>query len=196
VTWGDGDNIIVSGIGSGLWRIPPNSGKPVPLTELVAPEIIHAQPDVLPGGNTVLFVAGSASSDVTTIEAVPTAGGSRKIIVANGGSPEYTSTGHLLYLLRDTLFAVRFDPAHARDHRQSGSDRGRRQDDTLGIRRRRAVLGFVWRDAGVSEIGGPARTDGRAESDAIDGPVDRSSWQALAARANGGCVRRSAPLAR
>jgi serine/threonine-protein kinase len=110
VTWGEGDNIIVSGIGSGLWRIPANSGKPVPLTELVAPEVIHAQPDVLPGGKNVLFIAGSANTDVTTIEAVPIDGGTRKVIVANGGSPEYISTGHLLYMLRDTLFAVRFDP--------------------------------------------------------------------------------------
>jgi serine/threonine-protein kinase len=109
VTWGDGDNIIVSGGGSGLWRIPPNSGKPVPLTELVAPEVIHASQSVLPGGKNVLFIAGSPNNDVTTIEAVPTAGGARKVIVANGGSPHYIATGHLLYLLRDTLFAVGFD---------------------------------------------------------------------------------------
>ena len=110
VTWGEGGNIIVSGIGSGLWRIPPDSGKAVPLTELAGREIIHAAPHVLPGGRTILFIAGSPNSDVTTIEAIPATGGGRKRIVPNGLSPFYIPTGHLLYLLRDTLFAVRFDP--------------------------------------------------------------------------------------
>jgi serine/threonine-protein kinase len=80
------------------------------LTELAGSEVIHAAAHVLPGGRTILFITGRPNSDVTTIEAIPAAGGSRKQIVPNGLSPFYIPTGHLLYLLRDTLFAVRFDP--------------------------------------------------------------------------------------
>jgi serine/threonine-protein kinase len=109
MAWGEGDVIIVSGLRSGLIRIPPTPGMPTPLTQLADTEAIHASPEVLPGGKTVLFIAGGPT-DVTTIEAVPADGGTRKVIVSNGLSPRFIPTGHLLYLLKDTLFAVRFDP--------------------------------------------------------------------------------------
>ena len=110
ITWGDGDSIIVSGLGTGLLRVPPTGGDPVPVTELADNEIIHAQPSVLAGGKTVLFIAGKPGSDEASIEAVPIDGGARKRILQNGASPRYVQTGHLLYLHRNTLFAVRFDP--------------------------------------------------------------------------------------
>jgi serine/threonine-protein kinase len=109
ITWGEGDVILASGIRSPLMRIPATGGNPVPLTALEGAEIIHAAPRVLPGGKAVLFLAG-APSDVTPIYAVPVTGGARKMVVPNGGSPHYIPTGHLLYLVRDTLFAIRFNP--------------------------------------------------------------------------------------
>jgi serine/threonine-protein kinase len=109
ITWGDGDIIIVGGIRLGLFRLGSRPGPMTPLTTLAGTEAIHASPEVLPGGKTVLFIAGGPT-DVTTIEAVPASGGTRTVIVPNGLSPRYIPTGHLLYLLKDTLFAVRFDP--------------------------------------------------------------------------------------
>ena len=109
VTWGEGDVILVSGIRLGLLRIPANSGPPVPLTELAGNELIHAGPEVLPGGKSILFIAGGPT-DVTTIEAIPVGGGRRKLILPNGIVPRYIPTGHLLYLLKNTLFAIRFNP--------------------------------------------------------------------------------------
>ena len=109
VTWGEGDIILVSGIRMGLLRIPANSGPPVPLTELAGNELIHAGQEVLPGGKSILFIAGGPT-DVTTIEAIPAGGGMRKLILPNGIVPRYIPTGHLLYLLKNTLFAIRFNP--------------------------------------------------------------------------------------
>jgi serine/threonine-protein kinase len=109
LAWGEGDIILVSGLRSGLVRVPSSPGPPVPLTELAGNEVIHASPEILPGGKTVLFISGSPT-DVTPIEAVPAAGGMRRVIVPNGISPQYIPTGHLLYTLKNTLFAVRFDP--------------------------------------------------------------------------------------
>jgi serine/threonine-protein kinase len=108
VAWGDNDTIVVSGW-SGLRRIPADGGAPVKLTETDGISI-HAQGIVLPGGRNVVFLVGRAGSDVTTLEAVPLAGGNRRVIVNNAGSAHYLSSGHLLYLREGTLFAVRFDP--------------------------------------------------------------------------------------
>jgi serine/threonine-protein kinase len=109
LTWGEGDIILASGAGSGLLRIPPNGGVPFPLTHLANTESIHAQAQVLPRGQGVLFAAGGGSSDVSTIDVIPLAGGDRRVIVANGTAPYYLPTGHLLYLRNGTIFAVRFD---------------------------------------------------------------------------------------
>jgi serine/threonine-protein kinase len=109
VTWGEGDVIIVSGLGRGLLRVAPR-GVLKPLTQLASDEIIHAQPSVMPGGKTVLFIAGRPGADEATVEAVSIDGGARKLILPNGASPRYLPTGHLMYLHRNTLFAVRFDP--------------------------------------------------------------------------------------
>jgi serine/threonine-protein kinase len=110
VAWGDDGSIVVSGLGAGLRRIPPNVSQPVNVTELAAGEAIHAQAHVLPGARFVLFSAGKQTGDTNTIEAVPLAGGARKVIVPSGTAPHYLPTGHLLYLRQGTLFAVRFDP--------------------------------------------------------------------------------------
>jgi Tol biopolymer transport system component len=110
VAWGDDGSIVVSGVGMGLLRIPPNGGEPEKLTELANGEAIHGQAYVLPGARTVLFVNGRSFSDATSIEAVPLAGGSRRVIVTNGTAPHYVPTGHLLYMRQGTLFAIRFDP--------------------------------------------------------------------------------------
>ena len=109
ITWGDGDIILVSGIRSGLWRIPSAPGEAVRLTELKGNEIIHAHPHVMRDGKTVLFSVGSPGIDVMTIEAVSVDGGDRKVILRSGAAPSYILTGHLLYMLQNTLFAVRLD---------------------------------------------------------------------------------------
>jgi len=109
VAWGEGDIILVSGIQSGLVRVPSSPGRATPLTKLVGDEAIHTAPEVLPGAKTVLFISGSPR-DVTPIEAIPAVGGMRKVIIPNGLSPQYIPTGHLLYTLNNTLFAVRFNP--------------------------------------------------------------------------------------
>jgi serine/threonine-protein kinase len=110
VTWGDGDDVIVSGVALGLYRVRSSGGAAVAVTELLGSEFTHTSAQILPGGKTVLFMVGLTGDDTARIEAVPISGGMRKVIIRNGGSPFYIPTGHLLYVRQTTLFAVRFDP--------------------------------------------------------------------------------------
>ncbi len=57
-TWGDDDTIIFSTAeGSGLWQVPAAGGDPEPLTttDAVQGELNHLWPEILPGGEAVLF---------------------------------------------------------------------------------------------------------------------------------------------
>jgi serine/threonine-protein kinase len=73
----------------------------------------------LPAGRAVLFttvtggragVAGNTISDSTTVEAVTLATGERKVLVRDASQPSYVGSGHLLYAVGSTLYAVAFDP--------------------------------------------------------------------------------------
>jgi serine/threonine-protein kinase len=100
---------------SGLSMVSSNGGAVTPVTELIAGDLSHRWPHVLPGGKTVLFTVGSvpgnyaaASIAVASLENNP--GRARKIVHANAGMfPRYLSTGHLVYIANATLLAVPFD---------------------------------------------------------------------------------------
>jgi serine/threonine-protein kinase len=72
---------------------------------------MHGWPELLPGGNALLF-AGSATLagwDSAQIAAQPIGGGERKNLVA-GTQPRYAPTGHLLYMQSGNLMAAPFEP--------------------------------------------------------------------------------------
>jgi Tol biopolymer transport system component len=95
----------------GLQQISQEGGTPQPLTSLERTEGTHGWPELLPGGNAVLF-AGSATLagwDSAQIAAQPIGGGERKNLVA-GTQPRYAPTGHLLYMQSGTLMAAPFEP--------------------------------------------------------------------------------------
>jgi len=77
--------------------------------------VMNVEPQVLPGGKALLFVAGnpSAGVDSYTIEVLTLADGKRKVVARGGQSPRYLAssagTGHLIYVNRATLFAIPFD---------------------------------------------------------------------------------------
>ena len=55
-SWGADDTIIFGMMGSdGLWRVAAAGGNPEPLTELEQGEVDHQWPEILPGGEAVLF---------------------------------------------------------------------------------------------------------------------------------------------
>jgi len=112
-SWGeDGDLVLGSGGSgqSGLLRLPSTGGAATSILDLAKGEIFHTNPQVLPGGKAVLFVAvGGPSMDNFTIDAVSLADRTRKTVVRGAGSPRYLPSGHLVYAKRETLFVVPFD---------------------------------------------------------------------------------------
>ncbi len=111
-SWGADDSIILGSISEGLYRVSGGGGEP---ELLVAPdpergEIAYRFPDVLPGGEAVLFtVFKSASVEQTQIVAHSLATGERKVLVSGGAGARYVPTGHLVYGLNGALLAVAFD---------------------------------------------------------------------------------------
>jgi eukaryotic-like serine/threonine-protein kinase len=114
VTWGDDDNIVFGTADptTGLLRVSSAGGTPEVLTRPSRErgELDHVWPHYLPGSKVVLFTITSASGDNETsqIAALDLRSGATKILL-QGSQPHYTSSGHLVYVSKGTLFAVRFD---------------------------------------------------------------------------------------
>jgi Tol biopolymer transport system component len=118
-SWGEDGNIIATLGNNFLSRIPSAGGAPTPVTELAQGEGAQWWPQVLPGGNAVLFtsVAGTiptAAWDEASIEVVSLADRRRKTLLRGGTYGRYVPSanrreGHLIYVNRGTLFAVPFD---------------------------------------------------------------------------------------
>ncbi|MBI3049747.1 MAG: serine/threonine-protein kinase [Acidobacteria bacterium] len=114
-SWSADDTIVFAtdASGTGLFRISAAGGEPEVLTRPDARngELDHVWPEVLPGGEAVLFTI------------VPTAGGienaqiavldlrtrEQKVLVAGGSHSHYVPTGHIVYGVAGTLRAVAFD---------------------------------------------------------------------------------------
>jgi serine/threonine-protein kinase len=113
-TWLPDDTIVFapSPIG-GLFRIPASGGEPTPLTTLGKQEQSHRWPQVLPGGEIVLFSSlaeGPASGfDNGAIETLNLKSSERKVVHRGGGYPRYVPIGRLAYVNNGTIFAVPFD---------------------------------------------------------------------------------------
>jgi Tol biopolymer transport system component len=112
-SWGDDDKIVASLSGGRLWRISAAGGAPTAVTE-IDPQLGDAdyEPHYLPGGAAILFTVKRPDVNTSSIEVLSFANGRRKTLVKDGSSPHYLHTGHLVYLMRQTLYAVRFDLAH------------------------------------------------------------------------------------
>ena len=111
-TWGPGDTIVF-GIGgpTGLWRVSASGGVPERLTELEPNEGDHDWPQILPGGEAVVFAIAppSYNFDDAMIVVQSLSTGERKILIEGGSYPRYSSTGHLLFTRAGVLMAAPFD---------------------------------------------------------------------------------------
>ena len=110
--WGEDGNVFIAA--RNLLRIRDGGGVRETVAELRGGELALLNPEILPGGNAILFAADNAGPvDKTTIEVVTLADRQRKTVVRGGASPRYLATGngagHLLYVNQATLFAIRFD---------------------------------------------------------------------------------------
>ena len=110
-SWGRDDTIIFSEFTpGGLFRIPAAGGDREPLTTLEDGEVSHVWPEILPGGEAVLFTvmkgAGTANWQIDVLRLDT---GERALLVAGGSYPRYAPTGHLVFAVDGTLRAVLFD---------------------------------------------------------------------------------------
>ncbi len=114
--WGeDGTLVAPLGVGSGLSRIPADGGTPTPITELNRDkgEGAHRWPQILPGGQAILFTAVHVTQSQHDIDVVSLKTGLRKTVYRGGFFGRYLPTsesgGHLVFLRESTLFAAPFD---------------------------------------------------------------------------------------
>jgi serine/threonine-protein kinase len=107
-SWGPDDTIVYS-FGPDIWKIPAAGGTPEPIVKVAAGEVVYG-PQVLPGGQHVLFTVSSGGSwDAAQIVAHSLRDGARTVLVDGGRDGRYVDTGHVIYAARGTLFGVPFD---------------------------------------------------------------------------------------
>jgi serine/threonine-protein kinase len=110
-SWGPEDTIVfgsAAGPNGDIYRISAFGGEPKPL---IIPDpdkgdFVFLDPQILPGGEAVLYGESSNKSWVVSMET-----GERKMVLEGARTPRYASTGHLVYETPGTgiLMAVPFD---------------------------------------------------------------------------------------
>jgi eukaryotic-like serine/threonine-protein kinase len=110
-SWGEDGRLIFSGNSGGLMRVSASGGACETLTKGDRQKgETHAWPQILPGGQSVLFTAGAErSSDSARIAVLDLKSGGIRAVVNGGSSGRYVPSGHLVYMRGGTLFAVPFD---------------------------------------------------------------------------------------
>ncbi len=95
----------------GLLRVSSNGGMPMPVTSLAEGEVAHGWPQVLPGGNALLFTSHTSRMnwDDATVVVQSLPSGERKIVQRGGYYGRYLASGHVVYLHDAKIFAVPFD---------------------------------------------------------------------------------------
>jgi len=114
-TWAPDDTIIFApSPSSPLFRVPATGGEPQPLTTLdeANKEATHRWPQVLPGGEAVLFTSHTQPAggfDKASIEVLILKTGERKVLHRGGSYARFVPSGHLVFVNEATLFAAPFD---------------------------------------------------------------------------------------
>ncbi|MGA2212638.1 MAG: protein kinase [Bryobacteraceae bacterium] len=111
-SWGEDGTIIASLANTAaLSRIPASGGAPQALTQLRNGEVTHRWPQVLPGGNAVLFTASKNLSDYegASLEVLTFKTGEVRVVQQGGYFGRYVASGHLIYVHDGTLFAFSMD---------------------------------------------------------------------------------------
>jgi eukaryotic-like serine/threonine-protein kinase len=105
-TWGEGDNIVVGRVGSGLWMASPTGGEP---RQLTAPKQgdRHELPQMLPGGRAVLFTV--LPIDKPPQAAVYVFGSGETRALFEGVGARFVGSGHIVFGRQEKLWAVGFD---------------------------------------------------------------------------------------
>jgi serine/threonine-protein kinase len=110
-SWGDDDTIVAAlGAPGQLSRVPASGGKPTVAIDLSPESTVVRWPQLLPGGEAVIYTAMSgAGADRANVEVQSALGGNRKVLVQGGTFGRYLHDGYLTYVNQGTLYAVRMN---------------------------------------------------------------------------------------
>jgi hypothetical protein len=113
--WFSADVIVVGQGAKGIVRVSANGGNPETLIK-VAPDEFAQGPQLLPGGDAIIFSLATGDGndrwDKSRIVVESLKTHERKTLIDGGTDPRYVPTGHVVYAIGSTLFAVRFDIEH------------------------------------------------------------------------------------
>ena len=114
MSWGRDGILVGTTAGGGVLRFSPQGGSPERIVTVASDESVH-HPQMLPDGRTVLFTLakgiGDDRWDKASIVAHSLADNSRRVLVDGGADARYLETGHLVYAVGGTVYAVPFDPS-------------------------------------------------------------------------------------
>ena len=110
-SWGPDDTILL-GQTDGILRVSADGGTPALVIPAEAGEQMDG-PQLLPDGESVLFSVTASTGpmrwDEAQIVVQSLATGERTVVWEGGSAARYVPTGHLVYALRDGLYAIAFD---------------------------------------------------------------------------------------
>ncbi len=125
--WGIDGTIIFGTVDKGLSKVSAAGGAPQAVTTLDPKrgDRAHRWPQILPGGQAVLFAAGQSDFNNAKIVALSLKTGEQQVLIQGGTFPRYAptgpagapsgpgkrGTGHIVYWRSGSLFAVPFDAA-------------------------------------------------------------------------------------
>ena len=111
MSW-EADGIVIGQGAGGIKRVAASGGKPEQLVTVKDGELAHG-PQMLPGGKHVLYtLATGAAADrwekaQIVVETLGT--GARKTVIETGTDARYVPTGHLVYAMSGSVYAIGFD---------------------------------------------------------------------------------------
>jgi serine/threonine-protein kinase len=114
MSW-SGDHVVFGQGAGGVVRVSANGGMPEQIVKVDSDELA-SEPQLLPGDRAVLFTLASAQVpvvqtrwDTARVVVQDLQSGQRTTIVEAGSHGRYLPTGHIVYAVGATLFAVPFD---------------------------------------------------------------------------------------
>jgi len=112
--WADDGTIYFSpSFTGGLQRVSAGGGTPQDFTELRfdSGESNHLLPEILPGGETLLFTVWNGGSfEDASVWSVSPRTGERKRLLDSATAPRYVPPGYVAFTRESALYAVPFDP--------------------------------------------------------------------------------------